>query len=60
MREREQISSKKSVYVLLVGGLLHLHSYHRVPAQGELPLPGLSQPRVQQEGGRPTEWHVPL
>lgn len=58
---KEKISCKKFfVYILFLGGLLHLHSNHSVPAQGKLPLPGLSQPRLQQESGRPTEWHVPL
>lgn len=43
-----------------LGRLLHLHSYHSVPAQGKLPLPGLPKPRLQQKSGRPAEWHVPL
>lgn len=43
-----------------LGRLLHLHRNDSVPAQGELPLPGLSQPGLQQKGGRPTEWNVPL
>lgn len=43
-----------------LGRLLHLHRNDRVPAQGELPLPGLSQPGLQQKGGRPTERNVPL
>lgn len=43
-----------------LGRLLHLHRNNSVPAQGELPLPGLSQPGLQQKGGRPTERNVPL
>lgn len=34
-----------------LGRLLHLHRNYRLPAQGELPLPGLSQPGLQQESG---------
>lgn len=43
-----------------LGWLLHLHRNYCLPAQGELPLPGLSQPGLQQKSGRPTERNVSL
>lgn len=48
------------IFAPLLGRLLQLCSYYCVPAQGELPLPGLPHPGLQQEGGGPAERHVPL
>lgn len=47
-------------HISSLGRLLHLYCNYRLPAQGKLPLSGLSQPGLQQKGGWPTERNVPL
>lgn len=59
--KEKKLHSQWSFYLSsFLGRLLHLHCNHSVPTQRELPLPGVSQPGLQQKSGGPTERHVPL